>query len=213
MITKYDNDIRNIAQQHNGYLRIRDVEDAGIDRAYVYTMLRHCPKEYTKVAKGIFLAADANPDWAYILQLRNKTAIISDASALSIHDLVEAPIPTRVFLSLPENYTGRHISARTELDVHMVHYDSKIHKMGVMEKATHYGNIVKVYDPERCICDLVRKREWKFNSVTDKEYINTLRKYFAWPKEKRNQQSLMKYAKVFAIEKKMFNVMILLQQD
>jgi len=61
--------------------------------------------------------------------------------------------------------------------------------IGITETETNAGNPVKVYDPERCICDLIRVRK-----RTDPQMFQTVVRTYFSAKEK-DIPKLMKYAK------------------
>lgn len=208
---KYD-DLQLIASNHNGYLRVRDVEDYGIDRTYVYKFLRDNPGKYEKAAKGIYVSNSTNIDWAYVLQLRNRKAILSDQTALWIHGLISDVMPLNVYLTVPKFFNVRHLDARKDLHIHITHCDERYHTLGATQLVTPYGNLVNVYDMERCICDLIRKKEWKGSGIDDATYITALKRYFSKENDMRDPKRLLEYAASFGIKKKVFDVMLLLQE-
>jgi hypothetical protein len=66
------------------------------------------------------------------------------------------------------------------------------------------GYSVRVYDPERCICDMIRDKD----NVDKQIYIQAIKEYF---KGKCNPRKIIKYAKEFNIESKVRNYMEVLQ--
>lgn len=211
-MSKYD-EMRHIAAQHNGYLRVRDVEHRGIDRSYVYRMLKDNPNEFDKAAKGIYVSTGTTIDWAYVLQLRNQKAILSDHSALWIHGLIPSVHPLNVYMTVPKFFNVRHLEARKDLHIHVTHCDDKYLEIGHIQKETPLGNMVNIYDMERCICDLIRKKDWKGFEIEDNVYITALRSYFSKANMGRDSKKLLEYADVFGIKKRAFEIMILLQDQ
>lgn len=69
-----------------------------------------------------------------------------------------------------------------------------------------FGTIVKAYDEERVICDLIKYRD-KYDSET---FIKAI-KYYA--KTINNQTKLLNYAKKLKIEEKVYEIMELLTNN
>ena len=60
------------------------------------------------------------------------------------------------------------------------HYVTRdIHSLGVMDCETMYSNVVKVYDLERVICDIVKNRKF----VDSELFSKTLNNYVRSPKK------------------------------
>lgn len=75
--------------------------------------------------------------------------------------------------------------------------------IGITETQTSLGNIVRLYDKERCICDLIRQK-----AAQDKQlYVQAIREYF---KGAYNARKLIRYGKVFGIEDKVRDYMEIL---
>ena len=71
--------------------------------------------------------------------------------------------------------------------------DMKEYELGVCEVEASSGNLVRVYDKERCICDLVKNRkntEIQLYQTAIKEYMSDKHK---------NLSHLIKYAEVLGV--------------
>ena len=77
-----------------------------------------------------------------------------------------------------------------------IHYIKKYwHSLGVCETTSVSGHIIRAYDMERSICDLVRKRK-----STDIAVFNfALQEYFR--KKNKDYHQLFEYAKELRMEK------------
>ncbi len=71
--------------------------------------------------------------------------------------------------------------------------------LGIMELTTQHGNVVKVYDPERTLCDLVRGQR----TVDSQVVIPAMQSYAKSPK--RDVQKLVGYARSLGVERKIRN--------
>ena len=130
-------------------------------------------------------------DDLYILSLRCPKAILSNDTALELHGLTERESDvTHVTVPLHYNATA----LRNEgITVHAsVHY-----YLGISEEKTYYGNLVRVYDPERTICDIVKAR--KKTDIQVFQYA--LREYVKRPGKWLGK--LMDYATEMKIETEM----------
>ena len=70
-----------------------------------------------------------------------------------------------------------------------------MHGIGQIERRTTLGNIVRCYDPERTICDIIRSR-----SRLDEETVIAAIKNYSGYKDK-NLINLGKYAEQFKVSK------------
>jgi hypothetical protein len=69
----------------------------------------------------------------------------------------------------------------------------EIYKMGVCELPSISGNLVKVYDKERCICDLIRNR----NKYEVQVFQTAIKEYMTSKRKKLSQ--LITYAEIIGI--------------
>ncbi len=76
----------------------------------------------------------------------------------------------------------------------IVHQEKQsIYQLGITEVETNYGNIVRTYNKERCICDMIKYRK-KF----EVQQFQTAIKTFMRDKEK-NMSRLMQYGEQLKI--------------
>ena len=96
-------------------------------------------------------------------------AIYSHMTALYFHDL-SIKKPNDIYdITVKRSYNSKHLKK------HNVFYvDNDIYELGLTEVETPMGNKVKVYDIERCICDIIRsKNRMNFEHVKHsvREYV------------------------------------------
>lgn len=70
-----------------------------------------------------------------------------------------------------------------------------LYELGITELMSPQGGTVRLYDKERCICDLIRDKE----KIEMQLYSQALRDYF---KSKPNNRKLLRYGKQFGIDDK-----------
>ena len=106
-----------------------------------------------KVGNGIYIDPNKIEDSYFILGLELPNIVYSHMTALYFHGLsIKAP-NDKYDITVPNNYFNY------KLKNHNVFYvDKKIYELGLTEIVTPMGNIVKVYDVERCICDVIRSK-------------------------------------------------------
>ena len=183
--------IKEVAETNNGFIKTAQVEGLGISRP----MLR----KYTdagkleRVCKGLYILAGDMTDEYALLQARSKAAVFSYGTALFLWGLSDR-VPHNYDITLPR---GANIALlkrdNPNLRCHYVQPD--IYEIGITETTSPQGAAVRLYDRERCICDLIRNKE----QVDMQLYSQAIKVYF---KSKPNNRKLLKYGKIFGIEDK-----------
>lgn len=183
--------IRSIAESSNGYIKTSDVEVAGISRPMIKKYLDAGKLE--QVRKGLYVLADGLVDEFVLLQVQSSKAVYSYSTALYLWGLSDRT-PHIFDMTFPR---GTNISRlkkdNTNLRCHYV--DRDIYEIGITETISPQGANVKLYDKERCICDLIRNKE----QIDIQLYSQAIKDYF---KSKPDNRKLLKYGKVFGIEDK-----------
>ena len=150
-MTKYDR-IEDMLKKNNGYLFTSEVERSGISRTYMRRFVNENNLEM--VAKGIYVTEDTWEDRLYILQITNPKVIFSGETALYLNLLTEREY-SEICVSVPEGHNGSRLRDKGVV----VHQEKQgVYGLGLLEIQTNYGNTVRTYDKERCICDTVRNR-------------------------------------------------------
>lgn len=160
--------IEKLMKINNGYITSKQLTELGIHRMYLNIMCER--KIIERVARGIYINIEKIKDLYYVFSLCVPNAVFSHMTALYFHGLsIKAPT-NKYDITVCNNYYNY------KLKYHNVFYVSKqIYNLGLTEVKTPMGNIVKAYDIERCICDIIRSKnrmdiEHIKHSV--KEYIN-----------------------------------------
>ena len=185
-MTKYEM-INNSIKQNNGYLFVSDIESLGISRTYIMKFVRENNLE--RVGKGIYVTEETWPDMLYVYQLRAPQIIYSGETALYLHSLMDSEY-SEVFVSVPTGYNGNRLREKGII----VHQDREgIYGLGVIDVKTQFGNTVKVYDKERCICDLIKNR----NKYEVQTFQTAIKGYMRGRDKRLNR--LIKYAEAMKI--------------
>ena len=183
--------IRKLAKQNGGLLTTSQIEAAGIGRAAIaeFVSLGILSKE----GRGVYYDAGEFPDEWQIFQSRSVKLIFSYGSALYLWGISDR-IPHIWDVTVPQGFNASRIKKRNER-VRFHYVLAEKWSIGVAETTTPYGNAVRLYDRERCVVDLVRRKE----TVDSQLYLKTLRAYFT--DGKSDNIKLLRYAKAFNVER------------
>lgn len=163
--------IEKLIQKYNGYLVTSLVCNEDISKTYVAKYVKEHGME--KVARGVYIVDDVWPDELYILQQRNGAVVYSGETALYLHGLTDREYSS-ICITVPQGYNASHIKMN-DLDVSVRYAARSSYDIGVDEIQSNSGNFVKVYDKERCICDLIMNRhkyEIQIFQTAIKEYMS-----------------------------------------
>ena len=168
--------IESIMKMNNGYVTSKELNNLGIHRMYLNVMCKNGILE--RVGTGIYIDSSKIEDSYFVFSLELPKVVYSHMTALYFHGLsIKAP-NDKYDITVPNNYFNYKIKN------HNVFYvDIDIYELGIMEVKTPMGNIVKAYDMERCICDIIRSRK-----RMDSEYVKySIREYL-----KRKDKDIIK---------------------
>ena len=151
-MSKYDL-MNNLIEENNGYIFTEQVEKAGISRAYLGQFVRENSLE--RVAKGVYISQDTWEDELYVLQLCYPKIIFSGETALYLHVLIDREY-SKIHVTVPPKYNQTRLREKGVI-VHQEKLDT--YELGVENVKTNFGNTVRAYNKERCICDAIKNRE------------------------------------------------------
>lgn len=180
-----------LLEENNGYLMTSQVVEKDISR----TALSQYVKEegLERVAQGIYISDDVWPDELFILQARSEKIVFCGETALYLHGLIDREY-SKICISVPSGFNVSHIKSHIKCDNLQVKYPPKeIHSLGVCELPSSSGNLVRAYDKERCICDLIKDR-----SNTEVQIFQTAIKEYVSDKSKKLNK-LIEYAQVLGV--------------
>lgn len=184
--------IESIMKVKNGYITSKELSNLGIHRMYLNIMKEKGMIE--KVGNGIYIDSSKIEDSYFVFNLELSKVVYSHMTALYFHGLsIKAP-NDKYDITVPNNYFNYKIKN------HNVFYvDKDIYELGLTDVKTPMGNIVRVYDIERCICDIIRSK-----SRMDSEHVKyAIRTYL-----KRKDKDLIKlsnYASQMGIKEEVMN--------
>ena len=185
---EYENKILKLFK--NGYLTTKDVTDNNIPRTYLTKLIKE--NRIERVSRGVYIKKNELADEFVILQSKIKNAIYSNTTALCLHGFSNR-IPIKYDITINNGYNG---SLQKEDNVNLFYTKRELLELGVINYKLDSGNIIKVYDLDKTICDIIKNKK-----KIDAEIFNkAIREYFY--SKKKNTLKLYEYAKKMNIYNK-----------
>ena len=189
---EYENKILKLFK--NGYLTTKEVTDNNIPRTYLTKLIKE--NKIERVSRGVYIKKNVLVDEFVVLQSKSKYAIYSNMTALYLHGLSNR-IPIKYDITVKSGYKG---SLQKEKNVNLFYTRRELLELGVINYKLDSGNIIRVYDLDKIICDIIKNRK-----RIDAEIFNkAIRKYFY--SKKKNTLKLYEYAKKMNIYNKVSDI-------
>ena len=194
---EYENKILNLFR--NGYLTTRDVTTNNIPRIYLTKLIKE--NKIERVSRGVYIKKNVLVDEFVVLQNKSKYAIYSNTTALYLHGFSNR-IPIRYDITIKSGYKG---SLQKEDNVNLFYTKNELLDLGVINYKLDSVNIIRVYDLDKTICDIIKNKK-----KIDAEIFNkAIREYFY--SKKKNTLKLYEYAKKMGIYNKVRDTFEVLQ--
>ncbi len=190
-VAKHTQTLDRILEEGDGIITVSAAAKAGVPKDSFYRYVNN--RGLKRQSHGIYLSKDAFPDEF----ARFPKAIYSHDTALFLHGMSERePIPLSVSVE-----SGYNSSSLKDQGVRIYYVKPEWHGMGVCRVKTPDGNLVKAYDKERTICDIIRRR--KNTDVTEFNYA--LKSYIS--SKDKNLARLSEYARAMNMESRIWDAM------
>ena len=183
--------IENIIETNKGFITRKDIDVNNIPSIY---LTRYVKKHKLKcVERGIYAKEDWIVDPYLVFQYTYPKFVFSFNSAIYLNGLGDV-LPNYLEVTGPFNYRPM---SKTRDDV-ITHTDTvdETYNLGIVEITTTLGNIVRVYDKEKTICDLIRNKD----KIEFEVYVKALKNYSRG--KDKNINKLVEYARIMKIEYK-----------
>ncbi len=181
-----------IAKQNNGIVQTKVAVANNIPKDYLKYAVQD--KVLEKVRNGIYITSNTMTDELYYLQLKAKNLIYSYDTSAYYNELTTRD-SLRVSITTTRDNNVSSLKSSYDLDFHFVSEESL--KLGLIEKKTMFGNLIKIYDKERTICDLFSNRFYGDKFIA----VESLKAYLRC--KDKNISKLMSYAKTLGVEKQL----------
>ena len=184
----YENRILNLFK--NGYLTTKDVVNNNIPRTYLTKLVKEGKIE--RISRGVYAKKNVLVDEFVVLQSKSKNAIYSNTTALYLYGFSNR-IPIKYDITINNGYNG---TLQKDNNVNLFYTKKELLDLGVINYKLDSGNIIRVYDLDKTICDVIKNKK-----KIDAEIFNkAIREYFY--SKKKNTLKLYEYAKKMNIYNK-----------
>ena len=178
--------IKRFLDDNNGYISTSDFLKLNISKPLIKKYIDN--GLIRKVSHGLYINSNLLEDDDYILQRRYSNIIYSYNTALYMLNLSNKVSDKKdITINNKKRVVG-------DYNIHYV--SDKYYDIGIIEINTIFGNPIKVYNAERCICDMLKSENF------DIELQNKVLDNYFRSKE-RNINKLLEYAKIFNIYEKL----------
>lgn len=141
--------------------------------------------------QGVYVLPDTVYDDMYAFMLHSEKIVFSHDTALFLNDLSERT-PFMHTVTIPSN---TRLSAGIKDECICYYIKPELYDLGITDRKTTFGNMVRCYNAERTICDLLRSR----NRLDEETVISGIKKYAA--STEKNLKLLAEYAPQFGVSK------------
>lgn len=184
--------LKNIADTSDGIITTKQVEAAGLSR----TVLKPFVDKglLLKESQGIYSLSNTIADEYKLVQIRSEKAIFSYGTALYLLGMSDR-VPHSIDITVPQGYNVSRIK-KDYPSIHFHYIKKELWELGITSVQSPLGATVRVYDKERCICDLIRDKK----DMDMQLYTQAVKEYF---KSGSNTRKILKYGKQFGVEEKL----------
>lgn len=186
-----ENKLKKFLNENYGYIRTKDFEKLCISRPSIQSYIDK--KIIRKVSRGLYIDNNLIEDEFYILQKKFSNIIFSYNTACYLLNLSDRA-PYKIDVT-----TLNHNNISEDLKIHYVEKDK--FNVGIIEIESPYSNPIKIYNAERCICDILKNP----NSVDFELYNKIINNYFK--QKNKDLNTLEEYSKIFNVHEKFEHIM------
>ena len=190
--------ILNMLEQNKGFITSAQVTNAGLQRRALSELV--AANRIYRVERGIYALPETWEDDMYFLQYRYTKGVYSNGTALFLHGLSDRT-PHTYTLTFPHGYNTPGLKKH---NIKAKYATSDTYDMGIMEASSPSGNLLRVYDLERTLCDIV-----KGSNTFDIQLVNQAMKAYAESKGK-DMVKLIGYAERLHVKPKILRYMEIL---
>lgn len=182
--------IIQLAKENNGVVTAAILSDKGILRGNLKKLVDEGKLE--KTARGVYILPEIWEDEFVNLQARFKKGVFSNETALFLWDLTDQT-PNRYDMTFPHNYNLTNVKSE---GVNCSRVKQEWYAEGKTQLESPGGNRITVYNMERTLCDILRKR----GGINTGIITEAFKRYAA--RNDKNIPLLSEYAKMFRVEEK-----------
>lgn len=177
--------------ENNGTITSSEIDKMGISRGSLEFLVKNGKLE--RSVRGVYILPEMWDDDMYNLQVRFKRGVFSCETALFLNDLTDRT-PNKYYMTFPIGYN---VTSLKDENVKAFRTKQEFYELGIITAKTTIGNPVKVYNAEKTLCDILRKK----NNVDIQVVADAFKQYAK--RNKKNIPLLSEYAKIMRVEKKL----------
>lgn len=163
-----ENKILELLEKNNGIITTKQVESAGMSRIYLKKLIDE--GKIKKIRRGVYTNEKFSYDEFYIFQLIYPKTVFSHNTALYFQNMTErTPIKMDVTI-----YTGYN-PYRFKDEVNIYRCKKELLDLGLIEIKSPQGRIVKAYNLERTVCDLIKNKKYMDIEIMNKSIKNCIK--------------------------------------
>ena len=178
----------------SGIITAKQVTESGVHRSVLQKLV--ADGDLCHFGRGLYIRNDIWEDEFYLLQRKYGRGIYSHDTALYLLGYTDRT-PAKYTMTFPKGYNAPSLK-QENIIIKRVIPDN--YSFGIIEMESPCGNLIKVYDLERTLCDIVR------GSGSDIQVVNAAMKQYASFRGK-DIHRLMKYAEQLRVKPKILHYM------
>lgn len=163
-------------KKNNNMITTAQVMSLGLSKTILTKYVKQGVIERSR--HGMYTLSEAAHDDMYTLMLRSERIIFSHDTALFLNGLSDRT-PFIHSVTIPSNTS---LPGTLKGECACYYIKPELHKLGLIQKKTTFGNIVRCYNPERTICDLLRSR----SRVDEETVVSGIKNYVAYENKDLN---------------------------
>lgn len=184
--------ILQIAKKNNDIFKTKMIVDAGIRKEKIRELLAE--GKIKRIGHGYYTISNGYTDKYYEIQQRCPKAIFSFETAAYLWNLTNTE-PKVLDCTVPRGYNTSRLNIGNNIQFHYVLQD--YYGIGLLEESSPQSSLIRLYDRERTICDLIRHRK----QIQPAVYSHMINQYFQ--SCEKDIQKLAKYSRIFHVVKEL----------
>lgn len=180
---------RMLEASENGIITSAQVTEAGLHRNTLQQLVKD--GEIYRFGRGLYVRSNSWEDDFYLLQKKYGRGIYSHDTALYLLGYSDRT-PAKYTMTFPKGYNAPSLKQETIIIKRVV---SANYEFGQIQIKSPAGNLIRTYDLERTLCDILRGNGSDIQIIT-----NAMKRYAA--SGEKNIQKLMQYAERLRVSPK-----------
>jgi len=188
--------ILQLANSNKGIVTTKMVVDANIAKIYLTKLVKE--RKLFRTDRGVYSISNNKVDEYYTMQVQSKVIVFSHFTALEIQGFYKN-IDKKTQITVPQGYNA------SKFNDEKVFYDNKKNYNKGLIEVEYKGNILKLYDIERSVCDIIKNRH-RFDELEYYKFIN-----FYFNIEHLNYKKLLEYSTILKISELVHHYLAILK--